>query len=249
MRAATKDWVVFLYPQCELSDSDWLESYSKNLVEGKDYVFGFSRLSSVDGLFNKLTHYSNFYYYIFCGGAAVQGNIYPYSAINLAYRRNIFIEKKGFAGQLDSRFCENEMFASKLAKRSNVCFVSDGKAAVDFNTKLRWRDWVNLRKKHLLLKKEFSIGKRFFMRLDVLTRIGVNLFMIILLMMPSFYLWVLAVWGFRLMTEFSLALIAKKRLNERFVTPGILFYDVFLPFFDVIVWWNLYLGGRRKRWK
>lgn len=249
IRAASKEWVVFLHPQCKLSDPGWLNSYSKNLREGINFVFGYSRLNYKKGFFNNLVCYNNFYYYLFCGGAIRVGSIYPYSPINLAYRRKIFFEKKGFAGQLDSRLCENEMFASKLALKTDTCFVPEGQSVVDVEGNSGWKDWVNLRKNHLLLKKEFSVGKRFYMRLDVLTRVGVNVLLPILLMISKFYLWILALWAFRLVLESSLALIARKRLTERSVIPGILFYDIFLPFFDVVVWWNLYIEGRKKRWK
>jgi glycosyltransferase involved in cell wall biosynthesis len=249
IRAASKEWVVFLHPQCELTDTGWLKSYSKHLVKEKEFVYGYSRLIPVNGFFNRLTHYFSFFYYIFCGGAVRMGATYPYSDINIAYRRKTFLDKKGFAGQLDSRFCENELFSCKLATKKNVCYVPDGQSAVDFNNKLSRKDWLNLRKKHLLLRREFSGGKRFYMRLDIFSRVITNVFLIVLLTISAYYLWILAVWVFRLMLELLLALIAKKRLNENSVVSGFLLYDIFLPFFDVIVRWNLFLEGRQKRWK
>lgn len=249
IRAATNDWLIFLDPQVVVPGSGWLDAYSAYLEPGKDIVFGYVNYSRTSGYGRWWTRIENFTLALRYGPAWFFGLPMPISNINLAYRRKYFLEKRGFAAQLDTPFGENEMFVNKLSRKKNSAVAFDSATSVGISGPLMYYDWMNLKKKHLLLRRKFSVSQRFYLSLDTVSRILTDVALLVLLVISPYRFWILGVWAFRFFVEFLLMIAASKHLGDKGLVLRSFLYRNCLPLINGWMSWRQHIAAERKKWK
>ena len=91
-------------------------------------------------------------------------------------------------------------------------------------------DAVNFKKKQLLIKQRFSFGQRFFLFLNVFSRLLLDWSMVFVAIVSPWRFWILGVWALVLVLEIIWLAVATKRLGERNMLPGLLLYNFLNPF-------------------
>lgn len=249
VRAASKEWLIFLGPQCQLPGSDWLASMAQHCTPERHAVVGFAQILSQKGFWAWVNRGAAFSRFVNFCGANYYGLSMPVSDINIAYRKDDFLTKRGFAAQLDAPFCENELFLNKLAFKNKVAFSSSAKTTVYINTKVDRFDWLNLKKKQLLLRKKFFVGQRIYLWLDKVSGIMLNLTFLVLVLFSPYRWTFLAARILLLSSDVTISILASNALKQRSVVVNALIMKFFNPVLDELVRWNQYLKTKRKKWK
>ncbi len=249
IRAASKEWLIFLTPLCRVSGSDWLKSYAQQFTPKKDAIVGYVNYSKAKGSSKRTFRYENFYSFLLFGTARALGLQMPISENNMAYRRETFLQMKGFAAVLDSPFSENELFLNKIAGRKNSAFQFNPSSSVHYIGEADWIDAVNFKKKQLLIKRKFSFGQRFFLSFNAFSRLVIDVLVIVLAILSPWRFWVAGAWTFVLILETIWLAVATKRLGERNMLPGLLFYNAMSPFINGSYVVNQLFTGQKRKWK
>ena len=235
VRAATKDWLIFLNPLCRVGSKDWLRSFAKGINQKTEAVFGFTRYVNHDGSMQKLIRYENLDSFLLSGSARYFGLPMPITDMNMAYKREQFLELKGFAGVLDARFSENELYINKISRRKNTTFLLGRSTIVDFKGDTDWHDGMNFKKKHLLLKRKFTFGQNVFLWINSLSRLAFDILMVLLLIISPWRLYVAGVYLFKIIHELIWGLVAAKRLGEKKLLPSLIIYRSLVPILSFIL--------------
>jgi len=249
VRAATKDWLIFLNPLCRVGGNDWLSSFSKAFRPNTEAVFGFVKYTNSDGSMQKFFRYEHFDSFILYGSARYLGLPMPVTDMNIAYKREHFLSLKGFAGVLDSRFSENELFINKISNRKNTAFLLDRPTVVDYIGDTSWYDGMNFKKKQLLLKRKFTVGQSVFLWINTITRLVFDGSMIALMFLSPLRYWIAGIWLFKIVHELIWGIIAMKRLGEKNLLPGLLFLRSLAPLFNSILTLKQLFTRRKRKWK
>ncbi|HWR99063.1 MAG TPA: glycosyltransferase, partial [Prolixibacteraceae bacterium] len=141
VRASSKEWLVYLSPLCRVPDNQWLKNYAQRLESGKEASVGYMHLNEATGSFKSWIRFENFTSVLLSGAGLAVGVAMPVFEFNLAYRREKFLELRGFAAVLDSPFSENELFINKIATRKNLVIQNNK------TTPIAWlgeTDWIDL---------------------------------------------------------------------------------------------------------
>lgn len=122
MKSATGDVVVTTDASCRIDSPLWLEAMMRHFSPGTDVTLGFA---AVD--FDKLprsyrplarqTHLLTQTQWI---TAALNGNPYRGDGLNLAFRRNLFFDQKGYAGSIDLMNGEDDIFVNAITHGDNT---------------------------------------------------------------------------------------------------------------------------------
>jgi hypothetical protein len=81
---------------------------------------------------------------------------------NLAYRKSVFIENKGFHTHLGVVGGDDDLFVGEVANRHNVAISLEPAASMESIPKRTFKAWFRQKKRHL------SVGKRYSFRNKVL---------------------------------------------------------------------------------
>lgn len=123
IKAARYDTVMLLAGNTLLTSPLWLRTMMCNIALGKEIVTGNGyivppagdeasgrhRLMAFDQVRTAVQYLS----------AALSGNIYRAFPSNMAYRRRLFYDNKGFSGSLNLRWGDDDIFVSAIASRRN----------------------------------------------------------------------------------------------------------------------------------
>ncbi len=235
VRAATKEWLIFLNPLCRVRSKDWLKSFAAGMNQKTEAVFGFVSYVNHEGSMQKLIRYENFDLFLLSGSARYFGMPMPVTDMNMAYKREQFLDLKGFAGVLDARFSENELYINKISNRKNTSFLLDRTSIIDFKGDTDWHDGMNYKKKQLMLKRKFTVGQNVYLWINSLSRLAFDVLMILLLIISPWRLYVAGVYLFKIIHELVWGIVAAKRLGERKLLPSLFIYRSLVPFLNFIL--------------
>lgn len=249
IRAASKDWLIFLNPLCRVKGKDWLKSFAEELNPKSEAAFGFVNYTNSYGSMRKFIRYENFDSFILYGSARYLGLSMPITDMNIAYKREQFLSRRGFAAVLDSPFSENELYLNKISNRTNSVYLLNRPTAVSFVGDTDWYDGMNFKKKQLLLKKKFTVGQSVFLWIYTISRLVFDISMIALLILSPWRLWVLGVWLVKIIHELVWGIVATKRLGEKNLFPGLLLFRSIVPLFNSFISLNQLFTGQKRKWK
>lgn len=120
IKASRYDWIVVTEPQCKPVSNQWLKSLATHFTPDTDIVLGYSNYNyekkgfarhiRLDGMFQAMRY---------LGRAA---NRHPYMGIgrNLAYRKSLYQNHKGFTSQLNLQRGEDDLFINAVATSTNT---------------------------------------------------------------------------------------------------------------------------------
>ena len=249
IRAATNEWMIFLNPLCLIPDRNWLKNYAEHLRPNRETVYGYVNFSTCKGWMHHLIHCDIFNSFIMSGSARYLGLPMPVGDINLAYRRSGFLDRKGFAAVLESPFCENELYTNEISTRGNSHYLMQKGTAVSYDEEVGWIDFVNFKKKELLLKQKFTVGQRLYLWVDSNSRMAFDVVMIILVVISPWRFWIAGIWLFKNIIELIWGIIAMRRLNEKNLFPWMGLLKTFMPLINGAFFVNQIFIGNKRKWK
>jgi poly-beta-1,6-N-acetyl-D-glucosamine synthase len=249
IRAASNEWLIFLNPLCIVPEKTWLKSYAENLLQQKEAVFGYVNFSKIKGSMRNTIRFEIFDSYILYGAARYLGLPMPVMDVNIAYRREKFLDRRGFAAVLESPFRENELYMNKISTRRNSAYSMKKAAAVGYIDEANWHDLMNFKKKQLLLKQKFTVGQRFYLWMNANSRMAFDVFMVILVIISPWRYWVAGVWLFKNIFEMIWGIVGMRRLGEKGLFPWLTLFKSISPLINSLVFVNQLFTGNRRKWK
>jgi glycosyltransferase involved in cell wall biosynthesis len=249
IRAAACEWMIFLNPLCVIPGKNWLKNYVEHFTPEKEAVFGYVNFSASKGSMHQMIRLENFNSYILSGSARKLGLTMPVNDLNIAYKRTPFLDRKGFAAVLESPFCENELYLKEIATRRNSVYIMNNKASIGYADEFKWHDFVNFKKKQLLLKQKFTVGQRLYLWIETSSRIAFDILAIILVFLSQWRFWIIGIWLFKNTLELIWGIHAMRRLGEKKLFPRMGIFKTFAPIINSLVFFNQLFIGNKRRWK
>ena len=249
VRASSKEWLVYLSPLCQVNDNQWLKSYMHRLEPDKEVSIGYMHYNQAAGNYKNWLRFENFTSYLLSGAGKAFGVTMPVFEYNIAYRREKFLELRGFAAVLDSPFSENELFINKIATRQNTVLQISRTSPIAFTGETDWYDLVEFKKKQLMLRRKFNAGQRFFRSLNLTSRLILTASLILLLIVSPWKFWILGGWSFLVIFEMTWIAVATKKLGEKNFLPMLMIYKAFLPVINISFMINQIFTGNKRKWK
>jgi hypothetical protein len=176
-------------------------------------------------------------------GMAIRGVPYMGVGRNLAYRRSVFFDNKGFGSHYNVISGDDDLFVNSNAGKENTRaeFRKDSHTrSVPCKTA---KEWVAQKKRHFTTAPYYKLRDRFLLILEPASRILFYISCVILL--SGLYLWsyVLIIFGLRLIIQVVILALCQKRLCEPGMTGYSLIFDIFSPVINGVV----YLSNKRRR--
>jgi glycosyltransferase involved in cell wall biosynthesis len=171
IKAARFDWVVLTDADCRPS-SNWLSSLAPHIAEPTDFVLGASPYQKTKGLLNTFIRFEAAVTWMQCAGFALGGMPYMGLGRNLAYRKSVFLDNKGFHGFLGTTGGDDDLFVNRHARSGNTAVMLGATSVVMSVPKKTWADFFRQKIRHLAVGKKYKWKHRMVLGVFMLTWVG-----------------------------------------------------------------------------
>ncbi|MFO7621332.1 MAG: glycosyltransferase [Bacteroidales bacterium] len=243
IKAAKNDLLLFTDADCQPISDKWLAMMTSHFDEKTDFVLGFGGYLKENGLLNRYIRYDSMFIAMQYLGTAIRGIPYMGVGRNLAYRRSLFFRNKGFGSPSHLVSGDDDLFVNKIATKENT--------SVEFRSEAHTRsvpasgisEWFKQKKRHMTTARYYKSGNKFLLLGEPASRL--LFYASLILLLTNLYLWPFLAAGFgaRLIIQVIVLLLAQRKLNEPELLPFSLFFDIFSPLINGIV----YISNFRTR--
>lgn len=232
IKAAKFEYLLMTDADCQPVSGKWISLMVRNFNKEKGFVLGYGGYLREKGLLNKYIRYDTMFIAMQYMGMALAGMPYMGVGRNLAYKRSIFFENKGFGPYLNLQSGDDDLFVNKLANNSN-CSVEISQDS--FTRSVPAGSFASLTKqktRHLSTSPHYNLSSRLLLITEPLSRIIFYLAFILLMTVSSAWLIPLILFGVVVITKTIVFGKAQKALNEKDLLLFSLLFDIFSPFIN-----------------
>ncbi|MDO9339809.1 MAG: glycosyltransferase [Bacteroidales bacterium] len=250
IKAAKKDILLFTDADCQPESDKWLEGMTSHFDDKISFVLGYGGYLKEKGLLNRYIRYDSMTIAMQYLGMAIRGIPYMGVGRNLAYRRSVFFTNKGYGAHNHLISGDDDLFVNTNASGRNTC--------VEFRNGTHTRsipcsgikEWITQKKRYLTTASYYKLRDKLLLITEPATRIFFYSAFIVLLSFTFLWPYVLAVFGIRLLTQIIIFALVQKKLNESGLITYSLFFDIFSPVINSIVYLsNIWSKPGKNIWK
>lgn len=247
IKAATHDWVLLTDADCR-PGPHWISGMGQYFLNDKNIVIGFSPYEKHPGLLNSFIRFESFLTAIQYFGFALAGRPYMGVGRNLAYRRNLFLESKGFNEHFDILGGDDDLFVNKHAHAKSVNVAMGTGVLVRSVPKKTWRELFHQKLRHLSVGRRYKAGDRLSLGIFAATWILTPFTWLALPFLANLWFVAGGLILLRITTLCVLFSAAGRRLGEPFEVWKTPFLDFIYAFYYLVAG-PIALVTKRVRWK
>jgi len=240
IRAAKYDWLVFTEPNCYPVSPDWLKSLARNFTPETDIVLGYSNYIKEKGWFNKKIVFDLLLHSMRFLGCALLKSPYMGIGTNMAYRKKLYYQNKGYSSHLNLQRGEDDLFINQIATSTNTRVECSHDSVVRILPPNYKKTWVEDKIGHIATGHLYRGLQRPMMGLETCSRYAFILGCMALWLHAIYYRhWIVGIialllWAIRFTYQLSVFRHLSVELHERRYTISLLFFDIWQPI------WNLH---------
>lgn len=216
IKAARYDWVLLTDADCRPDTELWLHTMSARCEPDKEIVLGYSPYQKVSGLLNLFTRFETLLtgmQYIAC---AILGSPYMGVGRNLAYRKSLFLNNKGFNGFLSVTGGDDDLFVNQHATSKNTAICVGANSLITSIPKKTWREFFHQKVRHLSVGKRYRFKHRVVLGIFAISYLFTWLTLIPLLFVFADIFWVVGVFTLRSILFMIATHQAATRFGQKF---------------------------------
>lgn len=166
-KAAKGDILLLTEPYCKPTSDKWISSIAHLLTPEKEVVLGYSYYKKEPHFYNRIARFDNLLFSMQYLSMALKNK--PYTGVfrNIAFRRQLFFDRKGFASLLNLENGE-EIFINSIMTNENtvVALSQDSFMETSLEHYSLWRQ----------IKKAYSVAKNYFKNKAGIFTFGIEVF-------------------------------------------------------------------------
>ncbi|HYX10284.1 MAG TPA: glycosyltransferase [Bacteroidales bacterium] len=250
IKAAKNEWLLFTDADCYPVSDKWIKSMAAEFTDEKSIVLGYGGYEHKKGILNNLIRFDTFFIALQYTGFAIAGKPYMGVGRNLAYRRSLFFDNKGFARHSNLQSGDDDLFVNEVATKGNTAIVLNQESFTRSIPKTSFSAWLAQKRRHLTTGKYYRGNHKFLLGAENISRILFYLFFILLIVDQTYLYLALAGFVIRLATQLSVFKITMKRLNEKDLFLSSLIYDILLPIINAfLLILNRFSRKKQHKWR
>jgi glycosyltransferase involved in cell wall biosynthesis len=240
IKAAKNEILLFTDADCSPVSKNWIRNMAGRFDSKTGFVLGYGGYIRNKGLLNAYIRYDTMTIAMQYLGMAIRKMPYMGVGRNLSYRRSLNHLISG----------DDDLFVNSNAtgKNTSVEFTS-GSFTRSVPVK-SVREWIVQKKRHLTTAPYYRTGDKILLAAEPISRLLFYSSFIILLSFNYLWPFVLGIFGLRLLTQLIIYILIPKKLNELGLTVYSLFFDIFSPVINFVVYLSNFRSRPVKtRWK
>lgn len=251
IKAASKDVLLFTEADAAPLSSDWIGSMMSNLTSEKDIVLGFCRYEANGGFWSRIALFDNLLFSLQYLSKAVKNK--PFGGVyrNVAYRKKIFFDNKGFSSALNFDHAE-KIFLNNILTPTNAAVALSESSFVTTHVE-SFMMWKFIKTNYMRAKVHFKNFNSSLFKLETFSR---YLFYILTLAMVVYssitFLWVyllgaVVLFLFRFLIQYLVLKAASDHFQPTKTGLSLMLADLIQPYYNS--YFMSYSKKKKKRKK
>lgn len=169
IRAAVNEWLLLTDADCRPATNEWIKTMSEGFDGTSQFVLGFSPYNTYEGFLNHFIRFESLVTALQYLSFAIFRNPYMGVGRNLAYRKSLFLEKKGFNNFLHVTGGDDDLFVNLHANGANTRVQFGPSSLVNSIPEKTVKNFFHQKVRHLSVGKRYKKGHQFLLGLFNLT--------------------------------------------------------------------------------
>ena len=171
IKASHHEWLVFTEPDCCPSSNQWLRKMARNFTQDTDIVLGYSNYEKTKGWFNRKITFDTMLNSMRQLGSAIEGHPYTGCGRNLAYRKSLYYQQKGFASHLNLQRGEDDLFVNQCANGKNTRVEASLESTMRITAPHFKKNWHEEKLSYTMTSRYYKGISRYLMGFETCTRL------------------------------------------------------------------------------
>ena len=235
IKASKHNWLVLTEANCQPASNQWLRLMARNFTSRTEVVLGYSGYEAGKGWLHRRVAFDSLFTSLSYLGWALAGKPYMGLGRNMAYRKELFFNNKGFSAHLNLQRGDDDLFINQVAKGSNTRVETDVNATMRMQPIEYYKDWKEERVSYMATSRYYKGVQESLLKLETTTRLLFHLLFVATLVVSvlSFHWLVFGIafiiWALRYTMQ---AVIINKTATEMGEKRH---YYFTLPIFDLLL--------------
>jgi cellulose synthase/poly-beta-1,6-N-acetylglucosamine synthase-like glycosyltransferase len=248
IKSAKYENLLLTDADCAPASKNWIKKMAGNFTGSKEVILGYGQYKKEPGLLNLVIRFETVMTALQYFSYALLGIPYMGVGRNLAYKKSLFLKNKGFIAHYNVDSGDDDLFVNTVATKKNTQIEVDPDSFTLSEGKRTFKEWWNQKRRHLSTSKYYRKKHKFLLGLYSFSLFMTIAGFIILLTLNVNSMWVLILFGIRLLSQ----LVILKKSNGRLAEKKLLLFSpiielFLLGIFPIMVLTNLVI--KRNRWQ
>ena len=248
IKAAKNDLLLLTDADCAPESPRWISHMQKHFSRKTDFVLGYGGYFSGKGWLNLHIRMDTAWIAMQYLGYALAGIPYMGVGRNLAYRKNIFFENRGFASHTHLESGDDDLFVNAHARKNNIRVEIAPAAHTRSVPAASLKEWIVQKKRHMTTGSRYRKATRLLLGGEWFSRILFYAGFITLLFLYEPWYIPLSVFVLRWLMQLVVFKIVMRRLNENNLLLYSLLYDAVQPFLNMLLFLAAKVKARKSKW-
>jgi glycosyltransferase involved in cell wall biosynthesis len=169
IRAASFEWILLTDADCRPVGRQWITGMSTQFDDQAQIVIGYSPYQKLRGFLNLFIRFESLVTAVQYFAYSLLHNPYMGVGRNLAYRKSLFLEKKGFNEFLHVTGGDDDLFVNQHADAGNTRLQFNPETHIYSIPKLNWASFFHQKVRHLAVGKRYRMKHRILLGVFALT--------------------------------------------------------------------------------
>ena len=215
IKSATYDNLVLTDADCTPAGRGWLRAMAAGFSGGKDVVLGYGKYFEEKGFLNRIIRYETAFTALQYFSMAMWGMPYMGVGRNLAYRKRLFMESKGFISHYNVSSGDDDLFINKVATGKNTFVQFTPESFTRSAPKRTFRNWWLQKRRHLTTGRYYKLKHKVILGSYSLSYLLFLLLFVVLLVFRISLLPVLILFIVRVLSQLAILYLTYKKLQEK----------------------------------
>jgi glycosyltransferase involved in cell wall biosynthesis len=216
IKAASHDRLVFTDADCWPSSDLWLSRIAKAFDKNTSFVIGYSQYARSEGLLNLFVRFETLMTGLLYLPKAIVNKPYMGIGRNLAYRKSLFMEVKGFGQKLNVTGGDDDLFVNAHARKRLTKVDIGPEALILSHPKNTWSSFFTQKKRHLSVGRYYKSSDKMRMGFHSLSQITFWLTFIILALAGAPWQIILAGFLVKMIMQAWLMVYTTRKTGDKF---------------------------------
>ncbi|MGC6470243.1 MAG: glycosyltransferase [Flavobacteriales bacterium] len=244
IKAAKYDYLLLTDADCYPKNNHWISSMAQQFAQNT-IVLGYGAYEKQAGWLNKLIRFDTFLVALQYFSYASIGLAYMGVGRNLAYKKSLFFDNKGFASHLHLPSGDDDLFIKEVSLPNNTTIATKPSAHTLSIPKLKWSAWIRQKSRHLTTGNYYKPIHQWMLGLWSISQIMTWLLCIVLIVLGVSYIHVLTLLLIRTSVFMAVSFPLLKQTEEKDLLVVFPFLELSFIFFYIIFIVNRLIQNKR----
>ena len=246
IKEAKYEIVLLTDADCVPASEFWIEKMQDGFSDGIKIVLGYGAYKKKSGLLNKLIRFETFHTALQYLSYALVGDPYMGVGRNLAYKKELFFNNKGFSSINHIAGGDDDLFINMVADSTNTNIVIDPESFTLSEAKKTMQEWMRQKSRHYSAGRFYKKKTKFLLGLYSATHFLFYPFLFLSIFLFSWQI-SLSIFLIRFIVQAIVFSKVMKKLDEKDLFPWWWLLDIWM-FFYYIIFMPALWRRPRKTW-